>query len=75
MNLFSSLVEITKHVLSIVDSKESKEYAERVLYLEKLKYQEEAKDENKINHALLDNIDNELCLIAQYASSLKVQKA
>lgn len=75
MSLFTSLAEITKHVLSIVDSKESKEYAERVVYLEKLKYEEEKKPDEKINHGLLDNIDNELCLIAQHATSLKAQKA
>ena len=72
MSLFTSLVEITKHVLSIVDSKESKEYAERVLQLEKMKREEESRPEHKINHAKLDNIDHELCLIAKYASGLKV---
>lgn len=75
MELTSALLHITKHVLGIYETKESRKYLERILYLEKLLYAEEAKHPDERNHAVMDNIDFELCLIARHATGLKASKA
>lgn len=62
----TSLFTIAKHALSIYDTKQSRKYLERVLYLEKTYRFEENKtddEDNKQNHALMDNCIAELCLI------------
>lgn len=65
MSIVSSLFAITKHVLGIYRTKQAREYLDRVIYLEKLRYEELKRPEDECNHALLDNIDNELCIISE----------
>lgn len=69
--IVSSLFAITKHSLSIYDTKQSRKYLDRVLYLEKVYYVEENKPEDKRNHALMDNCVNELCLLTTTITRLK----
>lgn len=71
MDLFTVLAQITKHTLSIIDTKVSRKYVEEVIELERLKREEQSKLPNERNHALLDNIDFELCLIAKATTELK----
>lgn len=69
--IISSLFTITKHSLSIYDTKASRKYLDRVLFLEKVYYAEENKLEDKRNHAVMDNCINELCLLTQTIAKLK----
>lgn len=70
MNLVKSLIGIASHVLGIYDTKLSRKYLDRVIKLEKMYYEEQAKSEDKRNHALMDNIINELCLISDTITAL-----
>lgn len=69
MDLINSLFGIAEHTLSIYDTKLSRKYLERVIYLKKLYYTEENTREENRNHALMDNIVNELCLITDAIAS------
>lgn len=71
MDWFAVLAEITKHTLSIIDTKVSRKFVEEVIELERRKRDEESKPRAERNHALLDNIDFELCLIAKTTTGLK----
>ena len=70
MNLVKSLIGIAQHLLGIYDTKLSRKYLDRVIELEKLYYEETTKPEDKRNHALMDNIINELCLISDTVTAL-----
>ena len=69
MNIVGALFGIAEHSLSIYDTKMSRKYLERVLFLKKLYYKEENKIEENRNHALMDNMINELCLITDTIAS------
>lgn len=58
-----ALIEIVKHSLSIYDTKQSREYLDRVIFLEKVMYEESNKGDSQ-NRARFDNARNELCIIA-----------
>lgn len=65
MDLVKVLFGITEHALSIYDTKLSRKYLDRVIYLKKTYRFEENKNEESRNHALMDNIVSELCLITE----------
>ena len=69
--IVASLFAITKHSLSIWDNKLAHKYSDRVIRLETWYYAEENKDEEHRNHAFMDNILNELCLITQTITNFK----
>lgn len=69
--LISSLFSITKHSLSIYDTKLSRKYLDRVIYLEKVYYAEENKPDDQRNHAVMDNAINELCLLTKTITRLE----
>jgi hypothetical protein len=69
--IVSSLFSITKHSLSIADTKLSRKYLDRVIYLEKVYYAEENKPETLRNHAIMDNAVNELCLLTKTITRLE----
>ena len=71
LGITEALFGITKHALGIYETKQARKYLDRVLYLEKLYYAEENKNENDRNHALMDNAINELCLITKTVASFK----
>jgi hypothetical protein len=71
MNIASALFGITEHVLGIYKQKEARKYLDRVIYLNKKYREEENKDENIRNHALMDNIISELCIIADASTKFK----
>lgn len=71
MGITSTLFQITKHVLGIYEQKEARKYLDRVIYLEKEYRKEENKDENRRNHAYMDNIVAELRLIAEASANFK----
>ena len=69
--ILASLFAITKHSLSIYDNKQSRKYLDRVLYLEKVYYNEENKPEDQRDFAVMDNCVNELCLLAPTITKFK----
>lgn len=69
--LIASLFSITKHSLSIYDTKLSRKYLDRVIYLEKVYYAEENKPDDQRNHAVMDNAINELCLLTKTITRLE----
>lgn len=69
--IISSLFAITKHSLSIADTKLSRRYLDRVVYLEGVYYAEENKPDEKRNHAVMDNCINELCIITKATTEFK----
>ena len=69
--LIASLFAITKHSLSIYSTKQARKYLDRVVYLEKVYYAEENKPEDQRNHAVMDNVTNELCLLTNTVTKLK----
>jgi len=71
METISALFGITKHALGIWDTKQSRKYLDRVVYLEKAYYAEENKNENIRDHAVMDNCVNELCLITKTVTKFK----
>lgn len=73
--MFTVLAGITKHALGLIESKESRKYIDRIIQLEKMKREEQGKPKSDWDHAFLDNIDHELCLIATLAPSIKGTQA
>lgn len=71
MELFTTLAMAGKHILGLIQSKEARKYVDRILELERLKYEELKKAAGDIDHGFLDNIDSELCLIVKIAPSLQ----
>lgn len=69
--IIASLFAITKHSLSIYETRQSRKYLDRVIYLEKVYYAEENKPEDQRSHAVMDNVSNELCLITKTVTKLK----
>jgi len=67
--IISSLFKIAEHTLGIYKTKQARKYLDRVIYLKKRYYAEENKPDNQQNHALMDNITNELCLITETIAS------
>ena len=65
MEIVSALFGITKHALSIADTKVSRKYLDEVLKLEQAYYDEQKKPEYRRNHAVMDNAVNRLCLISE----------
>ncbi len=59
-----ALVEILKHSLSIYDTKQAREYLDRVIFLEGVMYAEENRGDDQ-NRAVFDNAFNELCIITK----------
>lgn len=70
-SIVTALFGLTKHALGIWETKLARKYLDEVIYLEQKYYDEENKDENKRNHAFMDNIITRLCLIAQKTSEFK----
>lgn len=69
--LIGSLFKITEHAFGIYKSKEARKYKDRVIFLKKEYYSEGNKNEEKRNHAYMDNIRNELCILAETATNFK----
>lgn len=73
INITEALFGITKHALGIYETKQARKYLDRVVYLEKVYYSEENKNETDRNHAIMDNAINELCLITEAVAQFKKQ--
>jgi hypothetical protein len=71
--IIASLFAITKYSLGIYSTKKAREYLDRVIYLEKVYYAEENKPEDQRNHAIMDNVTNELCLLTNTITRFKEQ--
>lgn len=67
--MIDSLFKIIEHSLGIYETKEARKHLDRVIDLEKTYYAEENKSEENRNHALMDNIVHELCLITDTIAS------
>jgi len=68
--LVASLFSITEKFLTRLNTKEARKYKDRVIFLNKEYYAEENKDEDtEQDHAYMDNILNELCIISKAASN------
>ena len=72
--VIESLFKITEYTLGLLKSKEARKYKDRVIHLRKLYYAEENKADDARNHALMDNIRSELCLLADSATDLDESK-
>ena len=66
-----SLFKIVEYTLKLTNTKESRKYLDRVLYLKKVYYNEENKPEESRNHAFMDNAINELCVITETVASFE----
>jgi len=64
MDTITALIQSLKFGLSIWNTKEGRKYLDEVINLEQRKYNEENKPEHIRNHAVIDNINNRLCIIA-----------
>jgi hypothetical protein len=62
---------LTKHVFGFLETRESRKYIDRVLYLEKEYLRETSKDENKIDTNYLDSITIELRQLGEIALASK----
>ena len=71
MNIISSLLPFLKIHLERQNLKEANKYLNRVIFLEKEYLKEENKDEKDRNHAYMDNIISELCIIANTSAKFK----
>lgn len=71
MNWASVLFAITKHALGFLESKESRKYADRVIWLEKQYLREISKDEKYIDTNSIDHILAELLIIGTATATLK----
>lgn len=58
-----ALIQILKHSLGIYEMKEARKYLDEVIRLEQERYEETNRP--RVNHAVIDNIDARLCIIAQ----------
>ena len=61
--MVDSFLLILKHALGIYRTKDARKYLDRVVQLEKLRYEESNRP--RVNRAVIDNIDAELCIIAE----------
>lgn len=75
MDIVTALVQSLKFGLSLWNTKESRKYLDRVIDLEKQIYYETNKPEENRNHALIDNCNAELCIIAEATSKFGKQNA
>lgn len=71
MNVLTALLPFLKLYLEKQVLKEARKYLDRVVYLEKQYLKEENKDEADRNHAYMDNIVSELCIIAKASTNIK----
>ncbi|MFT5519638.1 MAG: hypothetical protein ACI9IA_000221 [Enterobacterales bacterium] len=71
MKTISALFSITEQYFKIKNTKLARKYLDRVLYLKGEYYEESNKAENIRNHALMDNIINELCQLAETGANTK----
>jgi hypothetical protein len=71
MELASVLFAVTKHALGFLESKESRKYVDRLIYLEKKYLAEENKDEKNRDHNAMDGYIWELRIIASATTQLK----
>lgn len=63
--MVGELLGVLKYALSIGDEYLRNQHLRRVIKLEKMYREESNKPEDKRNHALMDNIDAELRIIAK----------
>jgi hypothetical protein len=61
-----ALILILKHALGIYETKQARKYLDEVIELEQRRYDETNRE--RVNHAVLDNIDARLRLIAEATS-------
>jgi hypothetical protein len=61
-----ALILILKHALGIYETKQARKYLDEVIELEQRRYEETNRE--RVNHAVLDNIDARLRLIAEATS-------
>ena len=71
MELATILFAVTRHALGFLESKESRKYADRLIYLEKKYLEEESKDEKSRDHNAMDGYIWELRLIASATTQLR----
>lgn len=62
-----ALILILKHALGIYETKQARKYLDRVVKLEKLRYEESNRP--RVDRAVIDNIDAELRIIAESTAS------
>jgi hypothetical protein len=74
MDLGTALANALAYGLGIANTKISRKYLDRVIYLRKRIYAEKNKPEKDRNFAVIDNAQNELCIIAEEVSKFGTQK-
>lgn len=65
MSIVTALLGIAEQYLELKNTKESRKYLDRLIYLRQEKANEENKDDAYINHTRIDNIDDELRILAE----------
>ncbi len=68
--IVGSLFKIAEYTLGIYQTKQARKHLDRVIYLKKRYYEEENKPDGEQNHAVMDNIVNELCIITESITSI-----
>ena len=66
----SPLLSIAGEYLKLKNTKESRKYLDKLIWLKKEIYVEENKSEDSINHARIDNLNSELRILIESIASL-----
>lgn len=70
MNILGSLLGIAEQYLTLKNTKESRKYLDRLIYLRKELHVEENKSDDIINHARIDNLNSELRILLESIAAL-----
>lgn len=66
----SPLLSIAGEYLKLKNTKESRKYLDKLIWLKKEIYVEENKSEDSINHARIDNLNSELRILIESIATL-----
>ena len=75
MNIVGSLIKVLEHGLSIIDTRQSRQYLREVINLKQEFYDEMAKPEDKRNNAVIDNVFLRLDILSSSFATLGAPKS
>jgi hypothetical protein len=66
----NALLGIAEQYLTLKNTKQSRKYLDRMVYLRRELANEQSKDDSTINHTRIDNIDEQLRILVESISQI-----
>ena len=73
LGILEKSLAVVEQYLIKENTQESRKYLDKMLYLKRTLYYEQAKSDDSINHALIDNLNNELCILLDAIASIGIK--